>query len=52
MIVSLCGTPGVGKTTTASRLSDLGIEVLSEKEAIKEMGLYEEYDIKNDEVHR
>ncbi len=49
MIVSLCGTPGVGKTTTAALLRDRGIEVISEKETIKEMGLYEEYDITNDE---
>lgn len=49
MLVSLCGTPGVGKTSTARQLIKHGIEVLSERELIEKMELYESYDKENDE---
>ncbi len=44
MIISLCGTPGVGKTTISNLLSKDGFKLLSLKKMIEENELYVEKD--------
>ena len=50
MLISVCGTPGVGKTTVSSMFSDQGWKVISEKDLIRDMSLFDEMDTKNDEM--
>ena len=49
MLVSLCGTPGTGKTSTARELRRRGYEILSERDLIRELGCFERYDSDADE---
>lgn len=42
MIVSICGTPGVGKTTAVGRLSGKGWDILDLSDHLRSSGLFEE----------
>ena len=50
MLVSICGTPGVGKTTAASMLADHGWEIIQEKDLISDLSLFDEIDMENGEL--
>ncbi len=50
MLVSICGTPGVGKTTAASMLAGQGWDIIQEKDLISDLSLFEEIDTENDEM--
>jgi adenylate kinase len=49
MLVSLCGTPGVGKTTVACELKRRGLHILSEREVVEDLKLFDSYDPESDE---
>ena len=50
MLVSICGTPGVGKTTAASMLADHGWDIIREKDLISDLSLFDEIDAENGDM--